>query len=118
MGKQPQKHAESEVAEEAKALDIYESDLVKLKKENAKQMEAALKKEKKKVVDSLDQKQVAAAAKALQNFYKKNKKTDRKNILDDENPCLHLSLTLSRVPSHVPTPRPLQVSLPNAFNKA
>jgi len=48
---------------------IYESDLVKLKKENAKKFEAHLKETRKAVGDKVDQKQVLLAVKALQKYW-------------------------------------------------
>ena len=38
------------------------------------------------------------------------------NILEDENPFIHLQFTMTQLPEGSPTPRPLQIQVPNAFN--
>lgn len=50
-------------------MELYESDLVKLKKENAKLMEKSIKRMDNEVKKNLDQKQVILAVKALQKYF-------------------------------------------------
>mmetsp|Transcript_6068 Transcript_6068/g.9777 ORF Transcript_6068/g.9777 Transcript_6068/m.9777 type:complete len:167 (+) Transcript_6068:189-689(+) len=59
-------------------------------------------------------KQALKAVQALQKYAKKvqGKKT---TLLENENMPVHLNFTLTQLPSHAPTPKPLQVELPNAF---
>jgi len=103
------KHAE---VEETKAVDDerYESDLVRLKKENAKAMERSISNMNAQVKQSIEQKQIIAAVKALQKHFAdkqdKASKAVKKNLLQDEDANVHLSFTLGQVPTK-PTPRPL-----------
>ena len=98
------------VAEETPA---DESALVMLKKENAKVLEKSIKEMTSAVKESLDLKQVALAAKALQKYEKDKKKG--KSLLSDENAAVHLSFTMTKVPKN-PSPKPIQVKLDNPFN--
>lgn len=60
-----------------------------------------------------------SAVKALQKYFKskqeENSKAVKKQLLADEDSILHVSFTLTQVPER-PTPRPLQVCVPNPFN--
>lgn len=115
MGKHIEKK-EEESQEEEKGLDQerYESDLVKLKKENQKAMEKAVSQMESKVKQEVKAKQIVMAIKALQKFAQQKSK-GIKNLLADENEDIHLGFTLTKVPS-TPSPRPLQIKIPHPFN--
>ena len=78
MGKQRKKSTEIEESKivEAPVENIeserYESDLVKLKKENKKIMDKSIKNMETKVKQNVDQKQVISAIKALQKHFQHN----------------------------------------------
>jgi hypothetical protein len=111
----PQEKKVQEVVEE---VELYESDLVKLKKENAKVLEKSISKMEGEIKKNLDSKQVVLAAKALQKVFKSKKtESQKKQLLQDEDSSIHVTFTLSKVPER-PTPRPMQVSVPAPFNSS
>lgn len=74
MGKKTSRKSSSEAPlkneEIATDNDLFESDLVKLKKENAKLMSKNMSKMESEVEKNIDTKQVISAVKALQKFFK------------------------------------------------
>ena len=113
MGKKVKKQekTEEEQAEELEETKIqeiqpYESDFVKLKKENAKIFESKTKAMDLAVKGNVDMKQALSAIKALQKYFKKS--SGKKNsLLENEDVPVHLNFTLTKVPSYAPSPRPL-----------
>ena len=59
-------------------VELYESDLVKLKKENQKAMESAVKKMSTQVKQRIEPKQIISAVKALQNYFEKKHTSEKK----------------------------------------
>jgi hypothetical protein len=80
---------------ESLETEIYESDLVKLKKENAKKFDAHLKKTQKLVQDSVDAKQVNMAIKALQKYNTQSKKKGEKGLLGEDDASLSVTFTMT-----------------------
>lgn len=80
---------------ESLEAEIYESDLVKLKKENAKKFDAHLKKTQKQVLESVDAKQVNLAIKALQKLHTQSKKKGEKNLLAEDDASLSVTFTMT-----------------------
>lgn len=99
---------EVKVVPEEQEPDLWESDLVKMKKENQKVMQKAVSSMESEIKQNLDMKQAQSAIKALQKYYKGvNEGQDaKKNLMHNEEQVVHLSFTLAQVPSK-PTPRPL-----------
>ena len=116
MGKSRKLSTEDQ--EESKVVaqeELYESDLVRLKKENQRAMELATKDMTSQVKKNMSQKQVVSAVKALQKFFTAKAEGTKKNLLRDEDAYVHLTFTMQSVPVR-PTPRPLQMSVPAPFN--
>lgn len=99
---------------EAVETPAEESALVMLKKENAKVLEKSVKDATQAVKESLDLKQVATAAKALQKYEKEQSKAS-KSLLKDESAAVYLCWTMSKVPKN-PSPKPVQIKLEKPFN--
>ena len=75
-----EQHTEEAKGVEAEPVEL--SDAVLVKKENAKQMKAAVKKMESHVKQSLDSKQIISAVKALQKYQKKKTEAGaKKNLL-------------------------------------
>mmetsp|Transcript_4650 Transcript_4650/g.7888 ORF Transcript_4650/g.7888 Transcript_4650/m.7888 type:complete len:244 (+) Transcript_4650:46-777(+) len=115
------KTEEMEAVEEEKQTteeQLYESDLVKLKKENAKLMKKHVKKVEAEVKQTFDLKQAVLAVKALQKYQKSKAKAkgQKTNLLQEEDPFLHLQFSLTQLPKGSPTPRPLQLKVSSPFN--
>ena len=57
--------------------------------------------------------------KALQKYFKTSQQHEsqskKKQLLADDDPFVHVSFTLTQVPTR-PTPRPLRVEIPKPFN--
>jgi len=121
MGKTRKQSSESPKEESKVAEDEqrYTSDLVKLKVENQKVMDKSIKTMQAEVKQTLEAKQVISAVKALQKYFKdakdKASKAAKKNLLEEEDGFVHVNFTLTQVPVK-PTPRPMAVSIPKAFN--
>ena len=115
-------HSKEKILEGENAIDdsdLFESDLVQLKRENAKILEKSITKMNGEIKKNLEAKQVILAAKALQKFFKSKQseasKAEKKQLLADEDAIVHLAFTLTKVPVK-PTPRPMQVTVPKPFH--
>lgn len=83
-----------------------ESLTIQQKKANAAKLKKVIKKHHAKIKASLDLKQVIKATDALKEYQKKIKeKTSHKKLLQEEDDFIHLTFTLTEIPSNH-TPRP------------
>lgn len=100
----------------SQASQPEESEAIQAKKQNAKLLEKALKSCTASVLASIDAKQAASAAKALQDFQKK-RFAESKGLLDSEQTHVTLSFTMTAVPNK-PSHRPQLIKLPHPFYSA
>ena len=72
-------------------------------------MAKAVKHAAKSVKQQVEQKQVIKAVKALQNYHASlgKAKGQKQNLLEEQDPFVHLSFTLTKLPAAAPSPRPL-----------
>ena len=97
---------EEDEMEEPKLSKAVDSIAVAQKKANDLKIKKQIKQMNAQVLEKVDLKQVISAAKALKAFAKKQSEVQAEStLLVDEDQTIHVSFTMTRVPTN-PSPKP------------